>query len=261
MKVVVAFISSHKIMHHNGCDFFTHQYPTVSKQTWSQSIPSTQSSESAITSLSMARYGPEEEIISLPKRNQLKLEFTSLLHKVIDGKLQEEEYPSLFTQNIEMILAVLGAENGGLLEEIIHEDVMSCNEKQQQQDDSDGKVSEEGSSERLEKISEAVSVLISFVETFVEQTKTMDDVYKQLLGKIFKSISPSGGISTGTTMENELDNLLSSEKEAFTPGFLRHVEGECNRIASLPTISPESAKMLQILRLIQTRVLEELGKV
>ena len=261
MKVVDAFTS--QIMHHNGCDFCTHQYPTVSKQTSSQTIPST------ITSL-MALYGPKEEIIPLAgiaddgnKRNQLKLEFTSLLHKVIDGKLQEEEYPSLFTQNIEMIIAVLGTENGGLLEEIIHEDVMSYNEKQQQQDGSDGKVSEEGSSERLEQISEAVNVLISFVETFVEQTKTMDDVYKQLLGKIFKSISPSGGTSTDTndTMENELDNLLSSEKEAFTPGFLRHVEGECNRIASLPTISPESAKMLQILRLIQTRVLEELGKV
>merc|ERR1712194_990825 len=61
-------------------------------------------------------------------------------------------------------------------------------------------------------------------------------------------------------MENQLDDLLSQEKEAFTPGFLRHVEGECERISSLKTLSPESAKMLQILRLIQTRVLEELGK-
>mmetsp|Transcript_20925 Transcript_20925/g.34310 ORF Transcript_20925/g.34310 Transcript_20925/m.34310 type:complete len:129 (+) Transcript_20925:1066-1452(+) len=31
-------------------------------------------------------------------------------------------------------------------------------------------------------------------------------------------------------------------------------------IASLPTISPESAKMLEILHVIQTRILEELGK-
>jgi hypothetical protein len=99
----------------------------------------------------------------------------------------------------------------------------------------------------------------------------MDDVYKQLLGKIFQSIAPgaSDGSSSGSTpsqstssanMENQLDNLLSSEKAAFTPGFLRHVEGECFRIASLSTMSPESVKMLQILRLIQTRVLEELGK-
>ncbi|KAL7426267.1 hypothetical protein ACHAXH_000656 [Discostella pseudostelligera] len=114
-------------------------------------------------------------------------------------------------------------------------------------------------------------MILTFVESFVEQTKSMDDVYKQLLGKIFQSIAPgaSDGSSSGSTpsqstssanMENQLDNLLSSEKAAFTPGFLRHVEGECFRIASLSTISPESVKMLQILRLIQTRVLEELGK-
>lgn len=125
---------------------------------------------------------------------------------------------------------------------------------------------------RVDTISDAIDMILTFVESFVEQTKSMDDVYKQLLGKIFQSIAPgaSDGSSSGSTpsqstssanMENQLDNLLSSEKAAFTPGFLRHVEGECFRIASLSTISPESVKMLQILRLIQTRVLEELGKV
>ena len=102
----------------------------------------------------------------------------------------------------------------------------------------------------------------------------MDDVYKQLLGKIFQSIAPStssleNGASSSSSsiekkasaMENQLDNLLNEEKEAFTPGFLRHVEGECERISGLKKLSPESARMLQILRLIQTRVLEELGKV
>lgn len=63
-----------------------------------------------------------------------------------------------------------------------------------------------------------------------------------------------------SAMEERLDELLSAERGAFTPGFLRHVEGECERIANLKTTSPESARMTQVLRLIQARVLEELGK-
>lgn len=153
-----------------------------------------------------------------------------------------------------------GGGGGSLLQEIMQDELLQSNEN-------DG-----NSQNRVDQISDAIDLILTFVESFVEQTKTMDDVYKQLLGKIFQSIAPgasesSSGItpslssSSSANMENQLDNLLSTEKEAFTPGFLRHVEGECLRIASLSTISPESAKMLQILRLIQTRVLEELGKV
>ena len=169
-----------------------------------------------------------------------------------------------------MILNVIGNVDGdgpNLLEEIIQEDVQSYT--------SDAAVGEEQQtiSTRLEEVSEVVNLILSFVETFVEETKSMDDVYKQLLGKIFQSIAPStssleDGASSSSSiekkasaMENQLDNLLNEEKEAFTPGFLRHVEGECERISGLKKLSPESARMLQILRLIQTRVLEELGKV
>ena len=227
----------------------------------------------------MARYGPGE-IPPIPNnkikgdkdRNQLKSEFTALLHAIINGTTPEEEYPSLLTQNMEVILNVIGISNaevegeGNLLEEIIQEDVRRHEQQQLDRNDEDG----DGSSNYLDRVSEAVNLVLSFVEIFVDETKSMDDVYKQLLGKIFQSIAPgkaSGDSSTAemksasaSAMENELDNLLSNEKEAFTPGFLRHVDGECNRIASLPVISPESARMLQILRLIQTRVLEELGK-
>lgn len=229
----------------------------------------------------MARYGPGE-IPPIPNnkskgdkdRNQLKSEFTTLLHAIINGTTPEEEYPSLLTQNMEVILNVIGISNaevegeGNLLEEIIQEDVRRHEQQQLDRNDEDG----DGSSNYLDRVSEAVNLVLSFVEIFVDETKSMDDVYKQLLGKIFQSIArgnnkASGDSSTAemksasaSAMENELDNLLSNEKEAFTPGFLRHVEGECNRIASLPVISPESARMLQILRLIQTRVLEELGK-
>ena len=45
----------------------------------------------------------------------------------------------------------------------------------------------------------------------------------------------------------------------FTPGFLRHLDGERARIANAPRMTPESARRLEIIRIIQARVLEELG--
>ena len=93
----------------------------------------------------------------------------------------------------------------------------------------------------------------------------MDEVYKLLLRKIFQTISPSPTEQATTTPtlsygEEALEELLSNENEAFTPGFLRHIEGECTRIASLPETTSESIQMLEILRVIQARILEELGK-
>ena len=230
--------------------------------------------------MAVPRYGPIEDNEQLPlsKSNnnniqeEIKSEFTTLLHKVINATTTmegegEEELPSLFTQNIEMILTVISTD--GLLEEIINEDVQK-HQQQHNLDLNNEEVEASDSSSRLDDISNAVNIILSFIETFVEQTKSMDDIYKQLLGKIFTSIAPGGendpnnnksSSSSLSMMENELDTLLSSESNAFTPGFLRHVEGECNRISSQRTISPESTRMLQILRLIQTRILEELGKV
>jgi len=202
------------------------------------------------------RYGPKDAEIIRPSSGDgassqsdfamIKSDFTSLLDAVVSCE-QPEELPSLMTKNIDLILAVMGRH--GLLEEIIQDDIQRHNKNE----------------ERLDEVSEALSVIISFTETFVEQAKSMDDVYKELMGKIFRTISPgeTGGSlnSDAGDLDEELDELLANEKEAFSPGFLRHLEGECSRIASLPKISPDSSKMLQILRLIQTRVLEELGKV
>ena len=57
-----------------------------------------------------------------------------------------------------------------------------------------------------------------------------------------------------------MDKVMKDEKKSFTTGFLRHIEGECDRISNAPKMSPESARLLEILRMIQTRVLEELGQ-
>ena len=237
---------------------------------------------------SSTRYGPRDGMIppssssnDVNERSRLKSEFIQLLNTIIDGNKPVDEYPSLFTQNMDTIMKVIGDSNVGggksMLEEIMNE------ESQQSSETNDiTTTTTDTTGNRVDQITDAVELILIFVESFVEQTKSMDDIYKQLLGKIFQSIAPSGAnnmsggettptatsissLSTSSSsvgnMENQLDNLLSSEKAAFTPGFLRHVEGECIRISSLSTISPDSVKMLQILRLIQTRVLEELGKV
>jgi len=258
-----------------------------------------------LTTSLLARYGPPDDTDAVPsllkttnnedhnprkqRKEQLKSEFTSILHKLMNSTTPSEDIPSLVTQNIQMILEVLGStsstttnddDNNGnsgsdeievenamtLLEEIILDDVQNYHKTH-------GNDSDSSNNHRLEQITDAVNLLLSFVETFVEQTSTMDDTYKKLLGSIFTSIAPSSsnkGVDSSTSsssssadaamMEEQLDGLLSSSSEAFTPGFLRHVEGECLRISSLKTLSPESARMLEILRVIQTRILEELGK-
>ncbi|KAK1740262.1 hypothetical protein QTG54_009212 [Skeletonema marinoi] len=199
--------------------------------------------------LQMAKsYGPQDaEIISSSNdnTNNIKAEFTSLLNAVVTSD-KPEELPSLLATNIEMILSAMNT--NGLIEQVIQEDIQT----------------QSNNVERLDELSSAVNVIVSFVETFVEEAQSMDEVYKQLMGKIFQSISPNnqegGDTAAAPFGEVALEELLANEKEAFTPGFLRHVDGECNRIASLKTISPESAKMLEILRVIQARILEELGK-
>ncbi|KAL9185645.1 hypothetical protein ACHAXT_003422 [Thalassiosira profunda] len=193
-------------------------------------------------------------------RDEVKSQFAQLLRQIVEAPA--EEHPGLLAQHVELVFRVMGDQEGGrLLEEIMREDV------EQYEGDRE---------ERLTRVSEAVNLLLSFVEQFAEETKSMDDVYKKLLGTIFQSIVPGGNASAGddgkassaasvaslsaSDMENQLDDLLAASADAFTPGFLRHVEGECDRLSSLPRLSPESARMLEILRVIQARVLEELGQ-
>eukprot|EP00980_Cylindrotheca_fusiformis_P021361 scaffold8240_cov133-Cylindrotheca_fusiformis.AAC.6 len=105
--------------------------------------------------------------------------------------------------------------------------------------------------EQFEKTVMLVETILTFAETFVEQASEIDLQYKELLGKIIRTM-------TGKN-EEALDDLLESEKNNFSSGFLRHIEGECDRIAGAPRVSPESSRLLQMLRTIQARVLEELG--
>lgn len=209
----------------------------------------------SISSLFAKRYGPPSEEINLDEAtgsSDIYSQFTSLLHEVMSAK--EEELPSILTTNISLILSAMSTED--LIENVIREETSTSL-----------------SHYYLQEVSETVDMIITFAESFVEHTSHMESVYKKLLGKIFKLITPAENnqieseehsdfkLLKADKLECELDRILAEEKEAFTPGFLRHLEGECDRIGNGHVMTPESTRMLQILRVIQTRVLEELGKV
>jgi aspartate aminotransferase-like enzyme len=198
------------------------------------------------------RYGPPSEEINLNETNDtndIKSQFISLLNDVMSST--EEEIPGLLTRNMNTIMTALSIRD--FLDDILQDETSNTS-----------------STYHLEQVSDAINTILIFVESFVEETSQMETTYKRLLGKIFKLITPAKNNQMesesvtelhSNALENELDKVLAQEKEAFTPGFLRHLEGECMRIESSKSVTPESTKMLQILRVIQTRVLEELGKV
>lgn len=197
------------------------------------------------------------------RREEVRSDFAALLRAVLDGP--EEDRPALLASRVDTVLEFMSVSaedggEGGLLEAAIWEEAARGGSR--------GEDGETGA-DRLDRVSAAVDEILGFVEAFVAQTSEADAEYKRVLGNIFQSIarsneaSSSSSVSPGTSsavLEGRLDDLLSQESGAYTPGFLRHVEGECARTASLDPPTPESARMLEVLRLIQARVLEELGK-
>jgi hypothetical protein len=204
--------------------------------------------------------------------------FRALIEEVMSIS-QPEHLPRLLANNMDLVMSLQGEEGTQvittLLEEAKEHDEMSGDNEE---DD------EEGGTMYLQTL-QSVDIILNFAEDFVQQALEMDDHNKKLLGKIIMAMrkpdgnnnnnnnNNSGGddndnidgivdVSTPPhiSQEDVLDQLLEQEKDSFTPGFLRHIEGECERIQNAPKMSRESAKLLEILRIIQTRVLEEIGK-
>ena len=194
------------------------------------------------------------------------MEFAQLLSDVV-GCTDVDHLPGIMTRKIDLILSMQGFEGVAILKEAIAE------------------AQQTGDEERIFAVESAVNLILTFAEEFVSNAASLDDGNKQVLGKIVKEItsgwdkstpssSPSGeGKGFGNTGggmkaksrpgiddEARLDALFEREKDNFTPGFLRHLEGECKRIASASRLTPESAKLLETLRMIQARVVEELGQ-
>ena len=209
------------------------------------------------TALHVARYGPQSSSFVPPSDddNKVSNDSSSLLQKEFSAMIQQcvevqnpDHIPQIFAKNIELIFQVL--EQGNVI-------LQKTVEEAQQSDEGE------------EKTITVIDTMIGFVEGFAEQAQEMDAANKKLLGKIVQTMGPSlenGGddaISTTKTArerEDALNALMETHKDQFTPGFLRHIDGECMRIASAPKMTPESARLLEILRMIQTRVLEELGQ-
>ena len=179
-----------------------------------------------------ARYGPPIEEAPDPQqydrmRQQQVDSFQELVNQVMVA--QPEHIPSLLTKDIELLVSMQRDQIEAILQD----------------------AKDSGGEELEQRVADTLELIFGFAESFVGEMKTMDDGNKQLLGKIIKA-SRKG--------EDDLDDMLEEEKTSFSPGFLRHLEGECERIANAPSTTPESLKMLQILRTIQARVVEELGK-
>ena len=197
----------------------------------------------ATTELFAARYGPSPDRLSEepPPSNPLgrqKQEFSNLINQVMSVK-DPQHIPSLLTKNMDLLLSMSGQEGVAIVESILKD------------------AKEDVGEEAAAQVEEVIELVLSFAEDFVTQTAKIDDQNKKLLGRIILTLSDKE--NAASDREEALDELLLKEKEYFTPGFLRHVEGECERIANAPKMTPESTRLLQILRMIQTRVLEELG--
>ncbi len=178
----------------------------------------------------------EEDSERLTKQ---RMEFHELLQSLVTAENQEEHWPGIVARHVDVIVNMQGFEGVNLMKEALE------------------KAEQNGFT--VEQVSDAINYIVSFIEEFVDQTKSINDAHKELLGKIIRTITNLNDVQEATA-EEILDEVLESEKENFSPGFLRHLEGECNRILSAPNKTREATKLLEILRSIQARVVEELGQ-
>lgn len=190
---------------------------------------------------------PDEEQVAWEKKDairvaQQRVDFQKLINQVL-STTKTEHLPGLMTKNLELLLQMRGYEGVELIQTAI-----------------DGARESRGE-EGANQVMTAIDFMLSFTEEFVDQAKTMDNGNKELLGKIIRAMTDNKDRLSAREKEEHLDQIMNDEKEKFSTGFLKHIDGECDRIANAPTMTPESSRLLEIMRIIQTRVLEELGKV
>lgn len=181
-------------------------------------------------------YGPQDTTPSAstgPTQAQID-QFRQMFNSVVsctDG----DQLPSIMSPNVSVLLELSGGAGLALLNEEL------------------ARAQATGDPQYIQAAESAVDYIIYFVETFVTEAKRVDDENKALLGSILKCMVENGS-------EEQLDSLILEKKDQFNAGFLRHLDGECVRIMNAPSMTPESTKMLQILRMVQARIIEELGQ-
>jgi hypothetical protein len=204
-------------------------------------------------------YGtPADEELSVEELNRIDAEtyekqkesFKELINQVIHVN-KRENLPRICTQNIDLLVGMRGNDSVSICNDIMADSRRSNDQA------------------LIDNTEAAIQYIVFFVETFVTQAKAIDDKNKALLGEIIKCMIGRTSLTEKIDIadlppeserERQLNYFLSTHKEQFTPGFLRHLDGECNRIQSAPTSTPESMKLLQIIRMIQARIIEELGQ-
>lgn len=216
--------------------------------------------------LLLARYGPAEEPHSpmMDTKNnhfddnnsdnsnqnavspQQKEAFQQLLYQVMTVK-DPQHIPGLLTNHITLLVDSLSGKAGADMIQEILQDIAKQQEQQQQQGPT------------VEYVSQILDLMVTFTEDFVQQAAQLDQQNKELLGRILKVMAATeNNKKTAAQREDELDRLLQTSH--LSAGFLRHLQGECERIMNAPKTTPQSARLLETLRVIQTRVLEELGQ-
>jgi len=189
------------------------------------------------SSMRSRRYGPpiktateekdsdtESEEEDLARREE---EFRNVLKQVMTVK-RPEHIPSLLTNHLNLLLGMRQSE---VLQRILV--------KARQENDV-GMI-------------EAAQVVVNFLEEFVQHAQKVDAHYKKLLGDLIHQAKEGD--------EDAFDEYVSKNRQEWTPGFLRHLNGECDRISSAQKMTPESARLCEMLYIVQARILDEIGKV
>lgn len=210
-------------------------------------FPRTNTVASSALEMAPMKYGPTDEIpVTSDPSPEQKAQFISVFEQILHCGVREE-LPSILTNNIDVLLELQGDAGVSLINEQVE------------------KIEATGDEEMITRAQAAVEYMVYFIEAFVGEAKRMDDQNKTLLGKIIKCMTGADLDDDPANMDSlarqeRLDTMLQEEKDNFTPGFLRHLDGECTRLANAQNMNPETAKLLEVIRIIQTRVIEELGE-
>lgn len=241
--------------------------------------------ENEVVVLSVSRYGPQPTLSSPPESDdddmdssvteaspwavkiaEQKEAFRLFVKEAMELSDKPHHLPRLLANNLALVVELAGGQEANEIVTYLLKEAM-----------------EQGGQSLHDQTLETVETILSFAEGFVDQALEMDAHNKKLLGKIIKAmgsakmgvvddndntvVGETWGLDDndlnsfhGLSHEERLDAILERERDNFTPGFVKHLEGECNRIANAPKMTRESARLLEILRVIQARVLEEIGK-
>ena len=166
--------------------------------------------------------------------------FRQLLERILAVK-DPQHLPSLLTKHVDLILALDGQDGVEVLKSILED------------------AQKEGLDDvEIRRLEEAMEMTLAFAEDFVNTASSLDDQNKKLLGKIIRTMSNKD--IPARQREEDLEALFAEERPNFSSGFLRHLDGECRTIEKSLDSKPDAANTLQMLRVIHTRVLEEVGK-